>query len=79
MKPIVASLCLMIIVTIGTTARAQTKQDDEGLRGLPQAFSNAFNKHDGHELAQIMADNDHACRKDIRAMAHYACRTLTVR
>jgi uncharacterized protein (TIGR02246 family) len=34
-----------------------TKPDEEALRKLPQAFSDAFSKHDGHELAKIMADD----------------------
>ena len=34
-----------------------TKLDEEALRKLPQAFSDAFSKHDGHELAKIMADD----------------------
>jgi uncharacterized protein (TIGR02246 family) len=36
---------------------AQTKQDEEAVRGLPKAFCDAFNKHDGHELAKIMAED----------------------
>jgi uncharacterized protein (TIGR02246 family) len=38
-------------------AIAQTKADEEAVRNLPQAFAAAFNKHDGHQLAQIMADD----------------------
>ena len=36
---------------------AQTKADEEAVRQLPQAFSNAWARHDGHELAKIMADD----------------------
>ena len=36
---------------------AETKPDEQALRKLPQAFSDAFSKHDGHELAKIMADD----------------------
>jgi len=38
-------------------AGAQTKADEEAVRRLPQAFSNAWARHDGHELAKIMADD----------------------
>ena len=34
-----------------------TKPDEEALRKLPQAFSDAWAKHDGHELAKLMADD----------------------
>src|SRR5215472_4365245 len=36
---------------------AQTKSDEEAARRLPQAFCDAWAKHDGHELAKIMADD----------------------
>jgi uncharacterized protein (TIGR02246 family) len=36
---------------------AATLPDEEALRKIPQAFSDAFSKHDGHELAGIMADD----------------------
>ena len=35
---------------------AQTKADEEAVHKLPQAFCDAWAKHDGHELAKIMAD-----------------------
>ncbi len=38
-------------------ARAQSKADEDAVRKLPQAFCEAWNKHDGHELAKIMADD----------------------
>jgi uncharacterized protein (TIGR02246 family) len=37
--------------------RAQTKLDEEAVHNLPQAFCAAFNQHDGHQLAKIMADD----------------------
>jgi uncharacterized protein (TIGR02246 family) len=36
---------------------AQTKPDEDAVRKLPQAFADAWAKHDGHELANIMADD----------------------
>lgn len=55
MKPIILLLSLGMLA-VGT-AEAQTEQDEAMVRGLPKAFSDAFNKHDGHELAKIMADD----------------------
>jgi uncharacterized protein (TIGR02246 family) len=45
--------------SIAATLRvnAETEPDEEALRKLPQAFSDAFSKHDGHEFAKIMADD----------------------
>jgi uncharacterized protein (TIGR02246 family) len=36
---------------------AQTKADEDAVRKLPQAFCDAWAKHDGHELAKIMAED----------------------
>jgi uncharacterized protein (TIGR02246 family) len=36
---------------------AQTKQDEVAVHKLPHAFSDAWNRHDGHELANLMADD----------------------
>jgi uncharacterized protein (TIGR02246 family) len=38
-------------------SQCQTKADEEAARKLPQAFSDAWAKHDGHELAKLMADD----------------------
>jgi uncharacterized protein (TIGR02246 family) len=40
-----------------SAAQAQTRADEAAVHGLPQAFAAAFNKHDGHQLAQIMTDD----------------------
>lgn len=53
---VIVLACLVLFDHI-TPAQAQTKLDEESLRRLPIAFSNAFNKHDGHQLAAIMAEN----------------------
>lgn len=49
----------LIVLLIGAplSLNAQTKPDEEAVRKLPQAFVDAWNKHDGHELAKIMADD----------------------
>ena len=52
------SACLLFaILAFGTCAEAQSTQDEAAVRELPQAFSRAFNQHDGHALAAIMADD----------------------
>jgi uncharacterized protein (TIGR02246 family) len=35
--------------------RSQAAGDDEAVRLLPQAFCDAWNKHDGHALVQLMS------------------------
>ncbi len=54
MKYLASSFLLFVLAT---TLNAQTKTDEEALRKLPQAFCNAWAKHDGRELAKIMADD----------------------
>ncbi len=54
MKYFVSSLLLFLLAA---TLNAQTKADEEAARKLPQAFREAWAKHDGHELAKIMADD----------------------
>jgi len=51
----IALLSLFAVVTL--PANAQTKVDEEAVRKLPQTFSDAWAKHDGHELAKMMADD----------------------
>jgi len=46
---------LLFLFTTG--ANAQSKADEEAVRKLPQAFCEAWAKHDGHELAKIMAED----------------------
>ncbi len=48
---------IAILLATVSTVRAQTKLDEEAVHNLPKAFSAAFNEHDGHQLAQIMADD----------------------
>jgi len=48
---------IAIFVAAPLPLGAQTKSDEEAVRKLPQAFRDAWNNHDGHELAKIMADD----------------------
>jgi uncharacterized protein (TIGR02246 family) len=48
---------LVILSATISAARAQTKLDEQAVHNLPQAFCAAFDKHDGHQLAQLMADD----------------------
>jgi uncharacterized protein (TIGR02246 family) len=49
---------LSILIPLGGPfANAQTKSDEEAVRALPRAFCAAWAKHDGHELAAIMAED----------------------
>ena len=52
-----ATTAIVLSLAAMSAARAQTKADEEAVHNLPQAFIAAFNKHDGHQLAQIMADD----------------------
>jgi uncharacterized protein (TIGR02246 family) len=56
LKTVVGLLSLMAFA-FGNLAEAQTQQDEQAVHGLPQVFSNAWAKHDGHELAKIMAED----------------------
>lgn len=50
-------LCGLLFFLFAAGANAQTKADEEAVRRLPQAFCDAWAKHDGHELAKIMAED----------------------
>lgn len=56
MKRLVLALIALFVATTFPVG-AQTNPDEEAVRKIPQAFCAAFNKHDGHELARIMADD----------------------
>lgn len=50
--------CLIsLLFGVGLYAAAQTQLDEATVANLPKAFAGAMTKHDGHELAQIMADD----------------------
>jgi len=48
---------ILAVLGHGTIIDAQTKSDEEAVRALPRAFCEAWAKHDGHQLAAIMAED----------------------
>jgi uncharacterized protein (TIGR02246 family) len=50
-------LCGLLLFLFVAAANAQTRSDEEAVRKLPQAFCDAWAKHDGHELAKIMGED----------------------
>ena len=48
---------ILVLVLTSLSLDAQTNADEEAVRKLPQSFCDAWAKHDGHELAKIMADD----------------------
>jgi uncharacterized protein (TIGR02246 family) len=56
MRNLVLGLALLLFLA-SPNLSGQTKTDEEALRRLPQAHCNAWNKHDAHELAKLMADD----------------------
>jgi uncharacterized protein (TIGR02246 family) len=49
--------CIALMVAATLTIGARTNPAEEAVRKLPLDFCAAFNHHDGHELAKIMADD----------------------
>jgi uncharacterized protein (TIGR02246 family) len=49
--------CIAFLVAATLAIGAPTNPDEDAVRKLPPAFCAAFNHHDGHELAKIMADD----------------------
>jgi uncharacterized protein (TIGR02246 family) len=48
---------LVVLLLSHCTAQTQTKSDEAAVNKIPQAFASAWAKHDGHQLAQIMAED----------------------
>jgi hypothetical protein len=48
---------LTLLLVAASIANAQSQSDEAAIRALPRAFCQAWNRHDGHQLAQIMADD----------------------
>jgi len=57
MKYLAGGFLLLFAVAAAPFAGAQSKKDEDALRNLPQAFCDAWAKHDGHELAKLMAED----------------------
>jgi uncharacterized protein (TIGR02246 family) len=55
MKRFAAAAIFLFLATV--SANAQTKLDEEAVHNLPRAFCAAFSNHDGHQLAQFMAND----------------------
>ena len=56
MKTLAFTLLALVMIA-PAPVRAQTKTDSNTVRQIPQDFCDAWAKHDGHALAQIMADD----------------------
>ena len=54
MKRVLWGLILSVFAT-ALTCHAQTSANEAAVRNVPQKFAQAWGKHDGHELAKIMA------------------------
>ena len=51
------SVALYFLLLSATAANAQSKADEDAVGKLPQEFCDAWARHDGHALAQIMAED----------------------
>ena len=54
--PLLGGVLLLVLVT-SVSLNAQTTNDEDAVRKLPQMFCDAWAKHDGHELGKIMAED----------------------
>lgn len=55
MKRLFATFAVLALAAFPMSA--QSKADEDAVRKLPQAFCDAWAKHDGHELAKLMAED----------------------
>jgi len=55
-RKILPVLCLVMLAA-GRIAGSQSDRDEPALLRLPEAFSTAFNQHDGHQLVAIMSED----------------------
>ena len=56
MKSLVAAVLALSLAALSTVL-AQTKSDEADICNVPRAFGDAWNRHDGHALAQVMAND----------------------
>ena len=47
----------LLLILLAAGANVQSKGDEEAVRRLPQAFCDAWAKHDGHAPPKIMAED----------------------
>ncbi len=52
-----AAVLFCLVLGTGANLRAQNSVEEQRVRKLPQAFCDAFTRHDGHALAGIMAED----------------------
>jgi hypothetical protein len=52
---LIRGLSFLAALAASCSLFGQTKNDEEAVRNLPHAFCDAWAKHDGHDLARIMA------------------------
>ncbi len=53
----VTTMWLALLLAVASPTHGQSPSDEPAVRALPRAFCQAWNRHDGHQLAQIMADD----------------------
>jgi uncharacterized protein (TIGR02246 family) len=56
MQSLVAAV-LAFSLAASPTLLAQTKTDEAAVLNVPRAWCDAWNRHDGHAFAQVMADD----------------------
>jgi uncharacterized protein (TIGR02246 family) len=49
--------CPLVLLAATLAVSAQTEPDERAVHKLPESFAAAMTKHDGHELAKIMASD----------------------
>ena len=57
MKSIVRAVIILAVLCLPRLSRGESPVDEQALRELPNLFCAAWAKHDGHELAKIMAED----------------------
>ena len=57
MRSLISGLLLIFLSTGANRREAQNSVEEQAVRKLPQAFCDAFTKHDGRALAKIMAED----------------------
>ena len=53
----IKSTVVLLVCSFATSTFTHADTDEEALRALPKIYCDAWAKHDGHELAQMMAED----------------------